>query len=257
MAAIADGPAPGALALVGSGEYTAAMDGTDRALLETLGGPGAAQVVVLPTAAGHEEPASPARWALEGVEHFTRLGAQVQPALILNRADAEDPRWLDLLEAANFYYFSGGDPQYLAATLAGSPTWDVIRRRYAAGAVLAGCSAGAMAFGGWIPNMRAAFTGRAADWHPALGIVPQLMVLPHFDRMANFIGRAVLWRMVQTAPAGACVIGVDENTALVRFPAMADSWQVWGQQTVSVFDGPGNGGSTVYQTGQAVVLPDT
>jgi cyanophycinase len=257
MAAIADGPAPGALALVGSGEYTAAMDGTDRALLETLGGPGAVQVVVLPTAAGHEEPASPARWALEGVEHFTRLGAQVQPALILNRADAEDPRWLDLLEAANFYYFSGGDPQYLAATLAGSPTWDVIRRRYAAGAVLAGCSAGAMAFGGWIPNMRAAFTGRAADWHPALGIVPQLMVLPHFDRMANFIGRAVLWRMVQTAPSGACVIGVDENTALVRFPAMADSWQVWGQQTVSVFDGPGNGGSTVYQTGQAVVLPDT
>jgi cyanophycinase len=256
MVGTTDGPAPGALALVGSGEYTAAMDGTDRALLETLGGPGAAQVVVLPTAAGHEEPASPARWAREGVQHFTRLGAQVQPAMILNRADADDPRWLELLESANFYYFSGGDPQYLAATLAGSPSWDVIRRRHAAGAVLAGCSAGAMAFGGWIPNMRAAFTGRAADWHPALGIVPQLMVLPHFDRMANFIGRAVLWRMVQTAPAGACVIGVDENTALVRFPATADSWQVWGQQTVSVFGGPGNGGSTVYRTGQRVVLAD-
>ena len=257
MAATADGPAPGALALVGSGEYTAAMNGTDRALLETLGGPGAAQVVVLPTAAGHEEPASPARWAREGVEHFTRLGAQVQPAMILNRTDADDPRWLELLESANFYYFSGGDPQYLTAALAGSPTWDVIRRRHAAGAVLAGCRAGAMAFGGWIPNMRAAFTGRAADWHPALGIVPQLMVLPHFDRMANFIGRAVLWRMVQTAPAGARVIGVDENTALVRFPAAADSWQVWGRQTVSVFDGPGNGGSTVYQTGQPVILPQT
>lgn len=256
MAATADSLAPGALALVGSGEYTAAMDETDRALLETLGGPGATQVVVLPTAAGHEEPASPARWAREGVEHFTRLGARVEPAMILNRADAEDPRWLELLEAANFYYFSGGDPQYLAATLAGSPTWDVIHRRHAAGAVLAGCSAGAMAFGGWIPNMRAAFTGRAADWHPALGIVPQVMVLPHFDRMANFIGRAVLRRMVQTAPAGTNVIGVDENTALVRFSAAA-SWQVWGRQTVSVFHGPGNGDATVYRTGQTVVLPGT
>jgi hypothetical protein len=101
MAATADGPAPGALAQVGTGEYIAAMDDTDRALLETLGGPGAAQVVVLPTAAGHEEPASPARWARLGVDHFTRLGAQVQPAMILNRADAEDPRWLDLVAAAN------------------------------------------------------------------------------------------------------------------------------------------------------------
>ena len=85
---------PGGLALVGSGEYTRAMEETDRMLLDTVGGPGAARVVVLPTAAGLEEPASPRRWANMGLDHFTALGAGVREAMILNRADAADPHWL-------------------------------------------------------------------------------------------------------------------------------------------------------------------
>src|SRR6476661_7464628 len=101
---------PGALALVGSGEYTRAMNETDLALLDTVGEPPAARVVVLPTAAGLEDPSSPARWARMGVGHFTDLGARVQAAMILNRTDAEDPQWLPMLEEANFIYFSGGNP---------------------------------------------------------------------------------------------------------------------------------------------------
>jgi len=50
--------APGAVALVGSGEYTDAMNETDSYLLETIGGAHAARVVVLPTASGLE-PGSP------------------------------------------------------------------------------------------------------------------------------------------------------------------------------------------------------
>src|SRR5947199_10378074 len=87
---------PGALALVGSGEFTPAMRDTDSLLLNTLGGAAKARVVVLPTAAGLEDPSSPERWARMGVEHFSALGAPVQAAMILNRAGAEDDaqRWL-------------------------------------------------------------------------------------------------------------------------------------------------------------------
>src|SRR4051794_17691466 len=104
---------PGALALVGSGEYMQAMRDTDLTALTTVGGPSNARVVVLPTAAGLEAPSSPARWARMGVEHFAGLGAQVQAAMILNRTDAEDVRWRQMLEEADFYYFSGGDPRHV------------------------------------------------------------------------------------------------------------------------------------------------
>src|SRR5689334_15300703 len=117
---------PGALALVGSGEYTPAMNETDLALLDTLGGPGSARVVVLPTAAGLEEPASPRRWANMGLDHFKSLGSDVHEAMILNRAGAGDPRWLPVLEDANFYYFSGGNPAHVVDSMQGTPAWEVI-----------------------------------------------------------------------------------------------------------------------------------
>ena len=138
--------ATGPIALVGSGEYLPQMENIDRLLLEHVGGT-SARVVVLATAAGLEAPTSPQRWSRMGVEHFARLGARATPVGILVRDDAFDPRWLSVLEAADFIYFSGGSPQHLIQTLENSPAWEVIRARHAAGAVLAGCSAGAMAFG--------------------------------------------------------------------------------------------------------------
>ncbi len=48
-------PTPGAIALVGSGEYLDVMNTTDLYLLETLGGVSNARVALLPTASGLEE----------------------------------------------------------------------------------------------------------------------------------------------------------------------------------------------------------
>ena len=78
---------------------------------------------VLPTAAGLEEPGSPRRWMQLGLDHFTRLGAQVSAAAILSKEDAHDPQWLELLNAADFIYYSGGNPQHLIATMSSSPAW--------------------------------------------------------------------------------------------------------------------------------------
>jgi len=241
----------GPIALVGSGEYLRQMEGIDRMLLEHVGGV-AARVVVLATAAGLEAPASPERWTRMGVAHFARLGARAAPVGILVREDAFDAQWLPLLEAADFIYFSGGSPQHVIQTLEHSPAWDVIGARHAAGAVLAGCSAGAMAFGALTLQPRALWRRGSGDgdpptgpsWYPALGLLERVIVLPHFDRMASRMGPETLARLTAAVPAGLTLIGVDEDTALVRVDdrppdAGPSRWQVLGRQGVSVFAAEG------------------
>lgn len=247
---------PGPLALVGSGEYTAAMHDTDLRLLQAVGGPGAVRVVVLPTAAGLEEPSSPQRWARMGLEHFAGLGTPVDAAMILNRNDAFDPRWLPLLEAAGFFYFSGGNPHHVVETMADSPAWEVIRRRHEQGAVLAGCSAGAMAFSGWTPALRSIRSGGPLAFETALGLVPGIIVLPHFDRMWRYIPQAARGKLLQRAPAAAVPVGLDEDTALLRLPGAPNEtrWLVSGRQTVTVFNPPERGGQKVYRAGDEVLL---
>jgi cyanophycinase-like exopeptidase len=187
-----------------------------------------------------------------GVEHFARLGALAEPVGILVREDAFDLQWLPLLEAADFIYFSGGSPQHVVQTLENSPAWDVIRARHAAGAALAGCSAGAMAFGALTLQPRALRrrgpgdddASRVPNWYPALGLLDRLIVLPHFDRMASHMGRETLALLSASVPVGMTLIGVDEDTALVRVyrgsPSAGQSlWQVLGRQGVSVFAADG------------------
>jgi cyanophycinase len=251
-----EGAAPGPVALVGSGEYLPVMEEIDRLLLERVGGP-EARVVILPTAAGLEDPGSPARWVQMGLDHFRRLGAQVEAAVILVREHAFEQRWLSLLESADFVYFSGGDPRHLVATMTGTPAWEVIRRRHAAGAALAGCSAGAMAFCGLTASPRAVAAHREAQWATGLGLLPRLIVLPHFDRMGGFVGQETLDRIVRAAPAHTTLLGIDEDTALIhwnppREPGALTEWQVLGRQTVAVFGDEGQ--RAVYRSGESVAL---
>lgn len=229
----------GAVALLGSGEYTPAMDETDMALLATVGGMSGARVALLPTASG-QELNGPAHWNGLGLRHFARLGvADARATEIIDHASAADPRQLDLLRDANFFYFSGGDPTYVIATLRNTPAWELIAAAYAQGAVLAGCSAGAMMLGGRTLSLRAARTNGAIEWGEALGVVPGVIALPHFDRMASFVGEDWFRAVLDAIPPGMVALGIDEDTALVRLVAPMDSaparWRVMGHQTVTVF----------------------
>jgi cyanophycinase len=251
----------GAVALVGSGEFLEVMNETDSFLLQTLGGADKALVAVIPTASGLE-PGSPQRWAELGLGHFHSLGASVEAAMILSRQDTADPAILELLRRANFFYFSGGNPNYLVETMQGTTAWDIITQAHARGAVLAGCSAGAMAFGGHTIGIRAMMSGQAPQWVEALGLLPGVVTFPHFDRMAGFVSPSVLKTIFSSAPShagkSATLIGVDEDTALVRLRPASDlndpepRWQVMGRQTVSVF-GP-DGKATIYKKGDKVFL---
>lgn len=239
--------APGALALVGSGEYTHAMSETDAYLLETLGGSSVAQVVLLPTASGLEE-GSPARWNEMGWHHFTSLGVgatQIRLSTILGRADADDPRQLDLLRGGTFFYFSGGSPGQITESLRDTPAWEIIHEAHRRGAVLAGCSAGAMALGGLTISLRRALSSSSSpaetrsSFVEALGVAPHLITFPHFDRMAGFVGQPAFADLLASIPDGYIALGVDEDTALVRVayngPEAPARWRVMGRQTVTVF----------------------
>jgi cyanophycinase len=237
---------PGPLALVGSGEYTPAMEATDRFLLDALARGREVRVVVIPTASALEASA-PERWNRMGAEHFTALGAQVEPLLLLTRDDAHDPRLVAALRAADLYYFSGGDPQYLVETLRDTPAWETIRAAHTSGAALAGCSAGAMMLGGYTLGIRRLMSGQPPQWPPALGLLPNIAVMPHFDRAAQFVGEELFRTILAAAPASIALVGVDEDTALVRDGAAG--WHVMGRQSVSIFDGRGQ---MVYRAGEAV-----
>ena len=217
------------------------MNTTDSYLLETLGGAASARVVLLPTASGREANGR-TYWNNLGLGHFTALGVQdIRPTQIIDRASADDPAQIALLRDADFYYFSGGDPQQIIAAMRDMAAWEIITSAYQQGAVLAGCSAGAMAMGSYTISIRQVMQSGHSAWAKALGIVPHVVVFPHFDRMASFISKVVFQGLLATLPDGHTIVGVDENTALVRIALGEDGtdkalWRVMGQQTVKLFE---------------------
>ncbi len=200
--------------------------------------------VQLATAAAPEGDESLARWHALGRAQAERL--EVEPVVVdvRDRHDANDPALAALVEGAGLVYLSGGSPQFLAQTLRGTAVWAAIQDAWAAGAALAGCSAGAMAFTGWVPAMRD--LGRHPD--PGLGLLPHLRVIPHFDRMLGWVPD-ILTRALLRPPEGVVVLGIDEETALVGGP---EEWVVHGRQSVWVLS---EGHQESYVAGQRLLTP--
>ena len=210
----------GTVALVGAGEFLPEILPVDKKLLErTIGTP---RVVVVPTASAPDGKSVTERWASMGVEHFSRLGVTAEPIMLLNRTDAENADISSKLADANFIYFSGGKPRYLLETLQGTRSWQAILDVFAGGAIIAGCSAGAMVLGGDVYDF-------PQIWRtiPALGLVPGIAIIPHFDELPSV--------MVGTVTRGrhkATIVGIDGTTALV---GSDHHWIVYGLGSVTVF----------------------
>jgi cyanophycinase len=200
---------PGPVALVGSGEFLESMREIDDELL--AGRP--RRAVFLPTAAAEEGDSRVRYWLELGKSHFEQMDVRPVPLPVLTREDAEDPRAAAAVEGAGLIYLSGGDPGYLADTLRDTAVWEAIVAEWHAGAALAGCSAGACALTAVANRMRngSSRAGRGLD------VVPELTVLPHFDRIEAWVP-GIVNRVRGEAPAGTLVIGIDEETALVGGP---------------------------------------
>jgi cyanophycinase len=226
------------IALVGSGEFLAAMEDVDRGLLKDR----RPRAVILPTAAGPEGDAVVDHWIELGVSHFTRLGAEAIAARVVSRDDADDDRFAALIDDAGLVYFSGGNPGYLADTLRESVVWDAVVRAWRGGAAIAGCSAGACALTAVAPDVR----DLASRPERGLCLVPHLAVIPHFDRYESWSPRFVD-RVRENAGEGVTVLGIDEDTALVGGP---EHWRVDGRSTVTIL--APNGRRLVHHPGDEI-----
>jgi len=220
----------GVIALVGSGEFTGAMVEVDRALLAATGRE-RPRVAIVPTASWPDGEAVFKRWIAQGEAHFAALEAEPVPVLIRDRASADDPVAVSGISGADLVYLSGGKPGHLLDMLRGSAAGAALREAHARGAVIAGCSAGAMVLGGHqFRTGGRRFLQLPVGWEDGLGLVPGLVIVPHYDA----IPETLVAPLVLAAPKGALVVGIDEDTAVV---GRDGAWQVQGRGRVTIWRG--------------------
>src|SRR5689334_13133762 len=225
---------PGPVALVGAGEFLAPMAEFDRGLLEATGR-SRPRVAIIPTAAAVDGEATFQMWIEMGVEHFASLGAEVEPILVRTTADGHDGAALQAIGEADLVYLSGGHPRHLLDVLQGSPLGAAVAEANARGAVVAGCSAGAMALVGRTMDFRILPRIRVPmpfpiRWPEGLSLVDGVAVLPHYDAWPEPLSALVALQ----APRSAVVLGIDEDTAVV---GRNGAWQVHGKGRVTVWRG--------------------
>lgn len=233
------GSTPGPIALVGSGEFLPVMEAVDAALLAGR----APRAVFLPTASAPEGPDRVEYWLQLGTEHYDRLGVEPVPLAVLDRRDADDPANAAAVAGAGLVYLSGGNPGYLADTLRGTAVLSAVLAAWQAGAALAGCSAGACALTAVAGDTQTGAT------RPGLAVAPELVVLPHFDRIEEWRPGIVDRSLADLAP-GQILVGIDEETVLISTDG---GWRVDGRQQVWVVEA--GGPRSPHPAGAVLALP--
>jgi cyanophycinase len=217
----------GAIALVGSGEYSVQMQELETQLLHRAISRGKRNTFVqIPTASSHEGEGSREKWKRLGQEQSDRVGSKCIYLPIHEREDAFNPDFVDAIKDAGLIYFSGGDPHRVAEIFNGSPLWNEIVTEWKTGTSLAGCSAGAMAFGGTIMGIR------KSHHSEGLGLLTGIEVIPHYDKMLGWLPDRVTAFIANTF-SDATLLGIDENTALVH----TDAWRKFGRGNVHILRG--------------------
>jgi cyanophycinase len=209
---------PGPLALVGGDELKPGNEPHDEVL---VGAAGDGPAFVLATAAARQRPDLAIAHA---IGWFHGLGLEVEELPALRRSDVTSQANVERARAGRFFYLVGGDPGLVPRTLAGSPLWAAIVAAWRAGAALAGSSAGAMALCEWtLVRARMPGDGRRR-YVPALGVVPGVAFLPHFDTFGH--------RWVESASerGGAVLLGVDERSAAL----WEGGWRAMGEGAATV-----------------------
>lgn len=208
----------GKIALVGGDEFRPACVDMDAELI-AASGVERPRTLIIPTAAALERPELA---AANGARHFNALGADATPLMALNAQDANDAALTAAADSAHIIYLTGGNPAYLLEALIGSLLLTRMASALERGAVLAGSSAGAMALGQW---MR--FRGQ---WSAALGVVPNVVALPHHERSDP---DGILSELSGELPDGATALGIDGASGCIG--GGAGGWRVLGGG-VTVYD---------------------
>ena len=231
----------GAIALVGSGAFTPALESLDRELLAATGRR-RPRVAIVPATSDVDGVLT--RWAEMGRQHFTALGAEVEPVLVRSRADADDPAHAQAVGEADLVYLAGAQADSLCHALAGSLVETTLRQALARGAVVAGCAAGA----GVLADHRSGRRRRLGwpfSWQRGLGVIQGVAVAPEYDARPEVLRLLFVLR----APRDNVVVGIDRETAIV---GRADTWRVQGRGRVTVWRGRRR---TRHRDGDVIRLP--
>ena len=194
--------------------------------------------IQIPTAGARESENRINYWRSLGEVAAKSLGVTQSFLPILTRDDANNLQLLKNVDDAALIYLSGGDPHYLAETLRDTLLWDLILKNWQSGCSLAGCSAGAMAFSGYVPHFR---LSRAKPTQ-GFGLLKEVRVIPHFDKFFKWIPDSAAKHLLDL-PGDSTLIGIDEDTAVVR--RANQDWQVWGKGKLHLLKGqtPGQFGA--------------
>ena len=232
-------PAPrGALVIVGGGPRP---DDVMRRFVALAGGPGRAEIVVLPMASAEGAEAGEAQAA-----SFRLMGAAAR-SMHLRKADADADSTAAILSRATGVWFGGGDQSRLTGVLLGTRAARVIAERHALGAVIGGTSAGAAVM--TTPMITGDERRRGGDRYPrdsgdtfltiardnvltaeGFGLLPGAIVDQHFLRRKRH-NRLVSLVLEHPTLVG---VGIDEGTALIVRPD--GRWEVVGQSAAVVYD---------------------
>ena len=226
----------GSLYIVGGGPQPPALV---QEFVDLAGGRGKANIVVFAMASVNGE-----KGGEEKAEQLRGLGATARNVWITREQAATDSV-AKLLDGATGIWFGGGDQNRLAEVIKGTATERAIHRRYAAGAVIGGTSAGAAVMSAlMITGDERAPGGLRPDSTLSYGTIARSNVV--VDSGFALIGNAVIDQhflrrkrhnrlvslVLERAPhLGA---GIDESTALVVRPD--GTWGVSGASVVVIYD---------------------
>lgn len=224
-------PAPGKVAILGSGETAAAGRRVLFDLLRQTAEP--RTVAVLDTPAGFQP--NRARVAGKLVEFIAGSLAELrpQPQIIetrraVTRTDAEVAA-LSAIASARCIVAGPGSPTYMVRELVGTPYVAALERAHASGAVLYLASAASIAAGAYtLPVYEIFKAGEEPHWTDGLDLFGRLglrlAIVPHWnnaeggaelDTSCCFVGRERFARLLEALPEDVVVLAVEEHTACV------------------------------------------
>jgi hypothetical protein len=246
---------PGPVVLFGSGETSRIAAPLFRELAARKGKGGPFRVSVLGTPAGFEPNAARvagriADFLRRRLEEF-RPRVEVVPALRRGEpSGTDDPSIPDGLLRSDLLFMGPGSPTYAVRQLRGTPAWHALLAAHRLGAAAVFASAGMIAAGAFaIPVYEICKVGDEPRWRRGLDLFGRyglsLAFVPHWnnrdggaelDTSRCYLGQARFERLTGMLPAGATVVGVDENTAL-RIDLAAGRASVAGEGSVTVIRG--------------------
>ena len=223
---------PHHIALAGGEEFRAGCEPMDLEIIRRcdIQSP---KVLIIPTAAD----TAPNRAAKNGVDYFTRLGADSFDLMILNKSDANDNELVQGIHEADIIYFTGGNPDHLLDSLNGTILLRSIMSKVKNGAILAGSSAGAMVMGSLMRRPK------LGQWITGLSIAENIAVLPHHEKSDP---ESTSEELTSKVSPEITVFGIDARTACISTP---EGWVIAGAGNVTAYKA---GQWKIYSSGELI-----